>query len=316
MRIVVTGSSGLLGRAVVREFVAAGHTVVGLVFTRSPSVPDDVKQLVSYERCDLTDAAAVESLFASLGAIDVVVHCAAERQPDKCINEPDRVRALNVEASERLAKAASAANAWLLYVSTDYIFDGTAPPYKANATPNPLNAYGEAKLAGEVAARAAKPDTGVLRVGVLYSNDVETLGESSVTSLLQVALDSATSEQPVAVDNWGRRFPTHVADVAFVLRGLAERKEKRCDFRGTFHLCGKEEVSKFDIARSFAELVGVDVGKLVANSSEPSGAKRPQNTQLDCSALELMGLARHTPLREGLASVVEHYQNHLKDKNN
>eukprot|EP01108_Squamamoeba_japonica_P001634 TRINITY_DN170_c0_g1_i4.p1 TRINITY_DN170_c0_g1~~TRINITY_DN170_c0_g1_i4.p1 ORF type:complete len:243 (-),score=100.99 TRINITY_DN170_c0_g1_i4:17-745(-) len=242
MRIVVTGSSGLLGRAVVREFVAAGHTVVGLVFTRSPSVPDDVKQLVSYERCDLTDAAAVESLFASLGAIDVVVHCAAERQPDKCINEPDRVRALNVEASERLAKAASAANAWLLYVSTDYIFDGTAPPYKANATPNPLNAYGEAKLAGEVAARAAKPDT--------------------------------------------------------------------------FHLCGKEEVSKFDIARSFAELVGVDVGKLVANSSEPSGAKRPQNTQLDCSALELMGLARHTPLREGLASVVEHYQNHLKDKNN
>ena len=221
---------------------------------------------------------------------------------------------MNVDVSTNIANGAKECDAWLLYISTDYVFDGDAPPYKANAQPHPLNLYGRTKLDGERAVRAVKRDSGIVRVGVLYADDVESLDESSVTKLLSVVLSSVDAAEPVHVDHWAVRFPTRTDDLAAVLVGLAERKQKHCAFTGTFHFNGPTAVTKYDMALMFARLAGVaDKAKLVADETEPSGAKRPRNTQLDNSAIELMGLARHTPLEQGLKAVVEHYEQHLRD---
>jgi dTDP-4-dehydrorhamnose reductase len=173
--------------------------------------------------------------------------------------------------SENVASAAKASRSWLIYISTDYVFDGLDSPYKANAKPNPLNLYGQTKLQGEVddccdsgacrrhfvtrvwrlcgaqvAVRKIKSDAGVLRVPVLYG-DVERADESSVTALLEAVQRSASSVEPVPVDDWATRYPTLTADVAFVLRGLAERKLKFCGFFGTWHASGTEAFTKLEL---------------------------------------------------------------------
>jgi len=235
-----------------------------------------------------------------------VVHCAAERKPDVCDNNEALTVALNVDVTKHVANAAAAASAWLVYVSTDYVFDGTEPPYKASATPNPLSLYGNTKWLGEIAAREIKADTGILRVGVLYSHDVETLDESAVTALLSVARSAVGAEKPVLVDDWALRYPMHVDDVAYAILCLSERKVKFCGFSGTFHLCGSVAITKYGMAKLFAELDGIDAN--LAANSEPTGtAKRPKDARLDCRALELMGFVKRTPLKDGLAPVVARF---------
>ena len=81
----------------------------------------------------------------------VIVHCAAERRPDVVENHPDTASQLNVDASGNLAKEAAAIGAFLIYISSDYVFDGTNPPYREEDIPNPLNLYGKTKLEGEKA---------------------------------------------------------------------------------------------------------------------------------------------------------------------
>jgi dTDP-4-dehydrorhamnose reductase len=143
----------------------------------------------------------------------------------------------------------------------------------------------------------------VLRVGVLYGGDQESLDESAITGLLKTARASVGAGVPVAVDNWASRYPIHVDDVSAVIHSLCLRKKSFCAFFGTFHLCGAERVTKFDMAKLFAKLDGVEPN-LVPNDSEPSGAKRPKDARLDCRALQLMDCLSRRKLADGFAEVV------------
>ena len=98
----------------------------------------------------------------------VIVHAAAERRPDVSAEQPEQVLALNVESTRHLAQCAKEVGAYLIYISTDYVFDGTQPPYEVDDQPSPLNFYGETKLAGERALAEVMDDYAVLRVPVLY----------------------------------------------------------------------------------------------------------------------------------------------------
>ena len=114
----------------------------------------------------------------------MIIHCAAEKSVEECEKNKESSKHLNTELTEFLARYCKEYGAWLLYISTDYVFDGKNAPYKPNSTTNPLNLYGKLKLDGEIKARSADWGVGVLRVPVLYGK-VEHLKESVVTSLLQ-----------------------------------------------------------------------------------------------------------------------------------
>ncbi|WP_282073111.1 SDR family oxidoreductase, partial [Janibacter hoylei] len=101
-------------------------------------------------RLDLSDSNAVKAYFQEIKP-EIVIHCAAERWPDRCADDPDTAWKLNVGSTEFLAKYCSEIGAQLVYISTDYVFDGSAPPYTTDDTPNPVNFYGRSKLAGEEA---------------------------------------------------------------------------------------------------------------------------------------------------------------------
>jgi dTDP-4-dehydrorhamnose reductase len=148
MRAVIFGASGLLGRRVMRAF--GDMTVTGTGFSRSAG------GLVAV---DATSADAIARLLGR-DRPDVVVNCVGERRPAVWAGSPDRARAGNVDAARLIAEGARRCGAQLVHISSDYVFDGTAPPYRPGSLPNPLNAYGRWKLLAEHVVRAACPDAG------------------------------------------------------------------------------------------------------------------------------------------------------------
>ncbi|CAL8401397.1 unnamed protein product [Boreogadus saida] len=275
--VLVTGASGLLGRAVLAEFQKGGWRAVGTAYSRARG---------SLLRCDLLDEEAVRSLL-NQHTPDVIVHCAAERRPDVVERHPEAAENLNVHATGALAKEAAAAGVVFLYISTDYVFDGRRPPYGEDDAPNPLNQYGRSKLAGERETFRQCPGAVVLRVPILYG-EVESVAESAVT-VLWPGVQQGAAESCV-LDHCQQRFPTYTGDVAAVCRNIAERSLQDASVQGIFHFSSKEQMTKYQMAVAMATAFNLPSTHLIPLTEAPPGVSRPQNAQLDCSRLQLMGL--------------------------
>ncbi|XP_077122089.1 methionine adenosyltransferase 2 subunit beta isoform X1 [Ranitomeya variabilis] len=286
-KALVTGATGLLGRSVYREFKAANWHIVGCSYTRVRP---------KHEILNLLDSSAVKELVEDFKP-DVIVHCAAERRPDVVEINPYSATMLNVGASENIAKVAAGTGAFLIYISTDYVFDGSSPPYREDSEPNPLNTYGKTKLEGERVVLQNNDGAAVLRVPVLYG-DVEKIEESAVTVMFDKVQHSNKSAD---IDHWQQRFPTYVKDVASVCVQMSERKLQDPSLKGIFHWSGNEQMTKYEIACAMADAFNLPSSHLRPISEEPVGAApRPWNPQLDCSRLEALGIGQRTPFRVGI----------------
>ena len=285
-KVVITGASGLLGRALVREFrKQSGFTVIATAFNRANT---DLVKL------DLLDFDSV-SEFLLLHKPDFIIHAAAERRPDVCQNNPEATKVLNIHATENIARVASQIESWMLYISTNYVFDGTSPPYTPTSDTNPLNLYGESKLEGERAMWQNVVSGGSLRLPILYGQ-VETLDESSVTQIVKAVV----SRSEIEIDDWATRHPTFVDDVACVCRQILEYRTQNPSFSGTYHWSGNQPITKYHMAHIMAEVLGVDVDHIAPAKHPPIGAPRPQNCQLDCSDLESLGIGKQTGFVEAI----------------
>lgn len=211
--------------------------------------------------------------------------------------DPEKAYQLNVVVVDKLSALSREFNAWFLHISTDYVFDGKNPPYSTNSETNPLNEYGRLKLEAELVVWKNQHDAGVLRVPVLYG-PVEYLDESSVTSLAKFVLE----RKPVEIDDWQLRYPTFVDDVAAVCLGLSERKLEHCGLYGTWHLSGSERFTKYQIAVEIAKLFNQPHDH-ISPKKQPN-PKFPEDAQLNCVAIEMMGLLKNTPFNEGIVTVL------------
>ncbi len=279
MKILVTGATGMLGRAVMGRFAAEqDFELLGLCHSRTGA---------GLMRVDLADAAALAAVLDDYKP-DVVVHTAAIRKPDEFAADVSGARRLNVDATDALARWAGAApERFLVYISSDYVFDGTTPPYTPESPTHAINAYGVSKLDGEIVVRAAaEKQSAILRVPILYG-DVENLQESSVTTVIEQILKLSRSEPaPLILDDWATRYPTHVADVADILAQIVLKR-----LAGTFHWSGSEPMTKLDMGRVTAELLGVDTTLLKGSGAPANGSEpRPKDCHLDRSALEKLGI--------------------------
>lgn len=299
-RVLVTGASGLLGREILKCFAAEKWEVLGLAYSRARD---------SLKKVDLCDPAQVEDVLEQFKPA-VVVHSAAERRPDVVEKQKDKTIALNVTATQTLADLCNQRNIYLLYISSDYVFDGKNPPYAPDAATNPLNSYGISKRDGERVV-LQHSTLGILRVPVLYG-PIEYLGESAVTTLFSGVMDPKKS---IKICDYQQRYPTHVTNCGQVCVGLAELHLSSATgttspASGIWHFSGKEPFTKYTMALAMAELFGFSKDHLVPvkEPSQAPGATRPYDCKLDCSATEkAIPNIPYISYREGIKTVLESF---------
>ena len=212
---------------------------------------------------------------------DMVVTAAAYTAVDQAEDEPDRAHRINAEAAGEIARAAAAARAGLIHLSTDYVFDGhSESPYREDAPTNPLGVYGRSKLAGEANVRAAHPSATIVRTAWVYSP----FGRNFVKTMMALA----DERDQISVVDDQRGSPTSAIDLADALLTMCER---RGDASGrTFHLAGSGTASWYEVAAHvMAERAkhGLKTAEVVPITSREfsTRAARPRNSVLDCSAV-------------------------------
>ncbi|MDK2597677.1 dTDP-4-dehydrorhamnose reductase family protein [Pseudoalteromonas obscura] len=288
-KIVVTGATGLLGRALVKV-LSQSNTVIGTGFRRAaPPI----------EQLDLHDQTAITA-FLDTHQPEVLVHAAAERKPDICENDHQATMALNVQAAEFLASQCKKRHIQFVLVSTDYVFDGQSAPYTENDATSPVNFYGQSKAHAELAVLAACPEHTVVRVPVLYG-DVKYLAESAVTIIAEQVIKDRNS----AHDDWAIRYPTHVEDIALTLNDLlAQPRDKQC---GTFHISNNQLMTKYAMAVEIAKALALDTQGLVALPEPSQTATRPYNCALQDTRLHTMGIKHHRDFATAIAKVLSQH---------
>jgi dTDP-4-dehydrorhamnose reductase len=276
VRILVTGAGGMLGTDLV-EHLARGHHAVPM--TR--------------READLEEPGAARRFLLD-AAPEAVVHAAAFTDVDACETQVERARRVNAGATREVARAAREAGAHLVYVSTDYVFDGTRPePYREDDPPSPVNRYGESKLEGEREVLAF-PGFCVARTSWLYGRH----GRNFVDTILRL-LDER-EELRVVEDQVGS--PTWTRSLCAMLAALLERREA-----GVFHATNRGATSWFGLARETARLSGRDPAKVKPCPSDEfrRPAPRPANSVLSPERYRAAGLPEPPGWREALRSYLE-----------
>ncbi|KAH9941727.1 NAD(P)-binding protein [Epithele typhae] len=268
MRVIVTGASGVLGSAVFAAFKAAGLDVLGLAHSRTKG---------ELRKLDLLDASATKGVLSEFKP-DWVIHCAAERRPDVAEKDPDATRKINVAVPETLATLSKELKFKLVYISTDYVFDGTSPPYTPSAATSPVNLYGITKRDGELAVLGVTgAQSIVLRVPVLYG-PAEKNSDTAVNILLDVVTDQ--SGKTYKMDHYATRYPTNVLDIADFLVRLIQLPSGKV-VPPIIHYSAEEPFTKYEMCLVFARILGLPHAHIVADAEPPkAGTVRPQNTQL------------------------------------
>ncbi|KAI2643187.1 NAD(P)-binding protein [Xylaria nigripes] len=292
--VLVTGATGLLGRQVLKAFERADWNVKGTGHSRA-----DGSTIL---KVDLAKPNEVETALDKIKP-NVVIHCAANRFPDKCDQDPEGTRALNVTATESIASLCAARNILLIYISTDYVFPGKPgdAPYEASATPQPTNLYGQTKLDGELATlgvfeRSNKQGLGlVLRVPVLYG-DAEVPAESAVNVLMDSVWKAQEPDAKIKMDHWALRYPTNTEDVGRVCHDVAVKYLNATDRSALpriLQFSSEDKFTKYEICQTFGEIMGLSIAAIEPNAegNDPNAAvQRPYDCHLSTAALKQLGI--------------------------
>ena len=255
MRIVITGADGQLGWEL-RLALSGRAEVVGL-------------DLPAFDICH---ADCSETLAAQRP--DWVIHAAAMTDVDGCEREPGRAAAVNTEGTRRVAESCRATGAGLVYLSTDFVFDGRkSVPYIEDDVPAPLSVYGQSKLMGEAAVRAVAPRWAIVRTAWLFGVH----GKNFVKAMVQKA--AAGEALRVVDDQTGS--PTYARDLAAAVADLVHR-----GLGGVFHLTNGGSCSWFMFARAILRASGFPEAPIVPITSEELNrpARRPTYSVLDRNA--------------------------------
>lgn len=273
MRILLTGASGLLGGYLLPELVRGSHEVVTWSGPRAERSAN-----VTAVPVDLADRARVAAAFAAARP-DVVLHAAARSSVAQCFEQPEAARAVNLGGTETLVELAAKADARLLLVSTDLVFDGQRGGYREEDVPSPLSVYGQTKWAAEQAVLGYRR-AAVVRASLLYG---PTRSERRGFFDQQVAALRAGRPCPLFVDEW--RTPLALSTAAQALASLAVS-----EVIGILHLGGPERMSRWEMGLRLAAYLGCDdsacvpISRSAASSPEP----RPRDASLDSSRWRAM----------------------------
>lgn len=267
MKILITGANGLLGQKLSR--LLAEDPEIDLVATARKPLGYALQNGV-YAKMDIENKEDIVSVFFEHKP-EVVIHTAAMTQVDDCEVQREKCWAANVTSVELLAEACQWYNTHLVYVSTDFIFDGSHGPLDENEKPAPVNYYGESKLAAEKIVQASSLNWSILRTVLVYGVTPD-MSRSNIVLWVKNSLEQGKAIK-VVNDQW--RTPTLAEDLAMGCY-LAAKK----NVTGIFNISGKDFMSPYDIAMKTAEYFKLDKSLITATDSNTfkQTARRPLTT--------------------------------------
>lgn len=286
MKVFVTGVAGQLGHDVVNELTKRGHQAVG------SDIAPTLESCASYVPLDITDAAAVEQTIMQVQP-DAIVHCAAWTAVDAAEDEENqaKVRAINVDGTKHIADAAKKTDAKMVYISTDYVFDGQGirPWEPDDPVVEPLNVYGQSKYEGEVAVEKYAPKHYIVRIAWVFGLN----GKNFIKTMINLGKTHDT----LTVVNDQIGTPTYTYDLARLLVDMLEKEEY-----GKYHATNEGGyISWYDFAKEIFAQAGMDVKVLPVSSAEyPAKAKRPSNSRMEKKKLDEHGFTRLPDWKDAL----------------
>lgn len=253
MKILITGAKGLLGQDLV------------------PILEDESFEIfeADKETLDITELFKVKQVIEAEKP-DWVIHCASYTDVDAAECAPEVAHKINATGTENIAKICSKNNIKLIYISTDYVFDGKKnTPYTFGDKPNPINVYGQTKLEGELAVQKHCEKFYIVRTSWLYGHYRDNFVEKMI---------SLTDKSEVKVVNDQIGCPTWTVDLANAIADLIDEEPEY----GIYHICGSGQASWYEFAQEIFKLLKKDVNLVPCSSGDfQSKAKRPKYSVMD-----------------------------------
>jgi len=277
MKVVVTGAKGQLGTDLVDLLSDKGHKVYGY----------------GREKLDITNFDQVHQVISNVTP-DVVIHAAAYTKVDLAESEQDQAFLVNAYGTRNVAVASEAVGAKLVYVSTDYVFDGAAnTPYNEFSPTNPMSVYGKSKLAGEQFVRDLHSKFFIVRTSWVFGKH----GNNFVKTMLKLAQER--DELKVVDDQVGS--PTYTVDLARCILDLIQTEKY-----GIYHVSNSGHCSWYEFAKAIFEEAGVEVKVNPCITKDfPRPAPRPAYSVLEHMSLRLNGFKEMPNWRDSLKRYFE-----------
>lgn len=265
MKFFITGGSGLLGERI----ATVADSEHELILSHNSNPRENTIQ------CDITDEDEVKNVVGRQKP-DVIIHCAAMTNVDLCEDKVDDAYNINANATGYLAKAAEDINAKIIYVSTDFVFDGEKGNYKEDDAVNPLGIYAKSKYQGEVQLQEFSTNWAIARVSVLY-------GWHERMNFTSWIVDELRKENEINIVTDQINSPTYADNAAEAMFEIAHQ-----DKNGIFHTAGNDLISRYDFSRLVAECFDLDENLINPITSENfvQKAPRPRDSSLNVSKIE------------------------------
>lgn len=277
MKVLVTGAKGQLGHDVVNELTMRGHEAIG----------------VDIDEMDITDFESVSRVLKETDP-DAVIHCAAYTAVDAAEDNIDLCRRVNAYGTENIAKVCGELDCKLMYISTDYVFDGQGErPWEPDDKRDPLNVYGQTKYEGELAVEKYVRKYFTVRIAWVFGVN----GKNFIKTMLNLG---KTRDRITVVDDQVGS-PTYTYDLARLLVDMIET-----DQYGRYHATNEGLCSWYEFAKEIFRQAGLSVEVLPVSSAQyPAKAKRPSNSRMSKAKLTQNGFTPLPPWQDALARYLD-----------
>jgi dTDP-4-dehydrorhamnose reductase len=270
MKILLTGSNGMLGSQLLKSLAENGFPVLATgkgEFKHNSLIFNDI---IKYTEMDLLDHGSVEKTIIDYKPTHIL-HLAAITQVDECEQNRELCYSVNVDSTSCIIKLAEQLSAKLIYLSTDFVFDGLNGPYKEDDHVCPVNYYGTTKIEAENILLQSKVNHCIIRTILLYDKPSDT----GRTNFINWVKGNLEKNSPIQVVDDQIRTPTYIPDLVKAILEVIKR-----DTRGIYHVSGADTLSPYEMAIAVAEHLGLDKSLITAVNASTFNqpAKRPLKT--------------------------------------
>ena len=277
MKVLVTGVNGQLGYDIVKELEKRGHQAVGV----------DRKEM------DLTSTEQIKECIENVNP-EAIIHCAAYTAVDKAEDEEELCTRVNAIATKEIAEHAKVLDIPMIYISTDYVFDGTKNgEYTEDDIPNPINVYGKTKHQGEVYVQEILEKYYIVRISWVFGEN----GNNFIDTMLRLSKERDSLN--VINDQVGS--PTYTKDLAVLLVDMIQ-----ADKYGIYHATNERYCTWYEFAKEIFKISNIDIKVNPINTSEyPTKAKRPMNSKMNKDKLNINGFIKLRAWKDALKDYIE-----------